>query len=75
MKTIDTFHSNPKLILQEEINLIDVTKHEVSISIFIITDQKKVFAIYPSGYCRNSDTEKTVRVRRKNKIKSKKNYM
>ena len=71
IQTIDIFYSSPKLLLQEEIYLIVVTENEVSISIFIITDQKKTFAIYPPSFWRTCDTKKTVRVRRKNKFKSK----
>ena len=70
IKTIDTFYSSSKLLIQEEINLIDVAEKEVSISNFIITDQKKTSAIYPPSYWRTSDTKRTVRVRR-NKFKSK----
>ena len=70
IETIGTLYSSPKLLLQEEIYLIVVTEKEVSISIFIITDQKKTFAIYPPSFWRTSDTKKTVRVRRKNKFKS-----
>ena len=50
--------------------MIAVTKNDVITSYFIITDQKKTFAIYTPGYWQDLDTKKTVRVRRKNKFKS-----
>ena len=71
IKSIDTFHSNPKLLLQEEIYLIDKTKSEVNISFFIKTDQNNSFAIYRPGYWQVPNTKKTKRVRGKNKFKSK----
>ena len=43
-------YSNTKLLLQEEIDLIAVTKHEVSISNFNITDQNQTFGIYTPRY-------------------------
>ena len=62
IKSNDTFHSNPKLILQEEINLIAVTKHEVTISNFNITDRTKTFEIYTPKFWQDKDTKKTKRV-------------
>ena len=58
IKSIDTFHSNPKLLLQEEIFLIAVTKNEVSISYYKVTDQNRNFAIYSPGYWQVPNTKK-----------------
>ena len=69
-KSIDTFSSNPQLLLPEKIYMIAVTKNEVSTSYLIITDQNKTFAIYTPGSWQDPDTKKTVGVRRKNKFKS-----
>ena len=59
IRSIESFYSDPNLLLQEEIYLIAVTKNEVRTSYFIITDQNKTFAIYKLGYWQDPDTNKT----------------
>ena len=57
IKSIDIFHSNTKLLLQELMNLIGVTENEASIFYFIITDQNKTFEIYKPGYWQDPNTK------------------
>ena len=71
IKSIDIFHSNTKFLLQELMNLIDVTENEASISYFIITDQNKTFEIYKPGYWQDPNIKKIRSNRRTSELKSK----